>query len=446
MQSATRAILVTVGCLIVYEAGYLIQFPLLTAESVEQAIRPYYFETGHVNLFALGLMPAISGFFYVEIFSFIIPKLKRHRAGGVNGRRRLNYYSIALAIMLALLRASFVASSFSISIVIDNGIPIGPEPSSTTVILLILFLLIGFGILLWLGNCISRYGIGNGFCVIVVYGIIKDKFFLLYRYFDYSGKVSAEIYLEHILLVVYVIAILSIYMGKPNKIKATFSGNKINFEIPKFPQGLMPISWPDAIFWIPFFFILPVDFHFYAYDLSGVALYVGILLPVSVLTYLMICGPSRIRNNTDGKLQFQEGWNSKLKVATVKGVFLIVALYLLLRIPPLATITEGSLDYGTEGLGSLIILVAICRDILIQYKFMKSVKTYKVLCDFDNVHYVTMLKGLFEKENIKFCIQGFEYRRLYFFFSPLYKMKLLVDDTDYERARELADLDNIKTI
>ena len=131
-----------------------------------------------------------------------------------------------------------------------------------------------------------------------------------------------------------------------------------------------------------------------------------------------------------------------MKRAAKKGVLMMTALSLLLSILPIGGIT----DYFIKPLAELIVIVAISRDIFYQYKFMSNVKKYRVMHDFDNVHYVTMLKGLFERENIKFCIQGFEFRRLYFFFNPLYKMKLLVADSDFERAAALVDLQNIKTI
>ena len=443
MQPATRAVLVTVGCLFVYEAAIFLPFPFPTIESVYPFPRLPYLETDHLYLFTLGFIPAAAGFFCVEILSFIVPRLKKHRNGGVDGRKILNYYSIATVVLFAVLEASALATIFYFLNTVPEK-PVIQDFSVNTVILLVGFFLIGFGILIWLGVVISRHGIGNGFCILIVYGTIKTMGLNLYWYIADTSSLNNEQNLLGIGFMLVIIAILVEEIRKPAKLQATLSENKVFFEIPMFPQGIMPIYWTAYLTLLLSSLSNTYGFDF-KYDPSGL----GYLVPFSIgllvtgfVSYSLICAPAKITNNTFGKLQFQEGWESQVKRAAKKGILMMAILSLLL-----STLLIGEIrDYFIEPLFDLIIITVISRDIFYQYKFMSNVKKHKVLHDFDNVHYVTMLKGTFERENIKFCIQGFEYRKLYFFFNPLYKMKIMVADSDFERARELADLDNIKII
>lgn len=438
LQPVTRAILVTIGCLTAYEAGNSVHFPFFSVELTATSSQPVQF-----SLFTIYFIPAISGFFYVEILSFIIPRLKKHRSGGVNGRKFLNYYAIVAAILVAVWQASWLASTFYHMNTIPER-PVIQDFSVNTIMLLAGFFFIGFGILIWLGVVISRHGIGNGFCILVGYAIIKNIGFNLYMYTTDTLSLNNEPNLIGVGFMVIVIAILVEQIRKPAKLQATLSGNNVFFEIPMFPQGIVPILWTTFVMSLLLTFSNP-DVLLFDHDISGLSYVVPFsigLLATGFISFFLICAPARITNNTFGKLQFQEGWRSQVKRAAKKGVLMMTALSLLLSILPIGGIT----DYFIKPLAELIVIVAISRDIFYQYKFMSNVKKYRVMHDFDNVHYVTMLKGLFERENIKFCIQGFEFRRLYFFFNPLYKMKLLVADSDFERAAALVDLQNIKTI
>ena len=160
---------------------------------------------------------------------------------------------------------------------------------------------------------------------------------------------------------------------------------------------------------------------------------------------LLISHPDRITHNTFGKITFQDDWKYKVDVNAIRAIIITALFWFLWHIPDV--VIEGkSILYIWIGFTEIIILVALIKDLIDQHRFMKNAENPRVLATFDNVHFVTVLKGLFEAEGIRFCVQAFEYRRLFYFFEPLIKMRVLVDSRDWDKAVQLADLENVTII
>ena len=68
------------------------------------------------------------------------------------------------------------------------------------------------------------------------------------------------------------------------------------------------------------------------------------------------------------------------------------------------------------------------------------------ITELDNVHLASKLKQTLTDSQISHVIQGFHYRRLYFFFDPFIKMKLLVPSSDKEKIQSIFNSLEIKNI
>lgn len=114
---------------------------------------------------ALGLNPYINASIIFQLLTMIFPSLEELSKEGEAGRERINQYTRMLTLPLALLQA------FGMYMLLRNqGIieSLGPVP----LISLTITMATGTMILMWFGELISEYGIGNGISMLIFSGII----------------------------------------------------------------------------------------------------------------------------------------------------------------------------------------------------------------------------------------------------------------------------------
>ena len=420
----------------------------------------------------------------MEICSFFIPPLKTWRMEGREGRSRLTKWSLIVSLILAAVHAASLVYSFT-GRILPNGHHLLNDPSFAHQALLVGVPVLGFLLLVGLAELITRYGIGNGFAVIIGYGILfsipqsmvdlftddlKIENLSLGRKNIMTGEPPN---LVGIVLFFFLLAVLykKFYRGVPlpvlykkfwksipvlfkrirRPILKTKMGRKsVDFQLPVLPQGVFPLLWPYSIMMsIPAYMDVQGWWSITPYFISSTwaywLIYTVLLIGTSCLSYFLISHPKRIVHNTLGKITFKEGWEKQVRWNAIRAIIVLTLIWFLWN-APLAVYAKESVLMGSLGLVSLITLAALLKDVFNQFRFMQASKNSRVLATFDNVHFVTVLKGLFEREGIRFCVQAFEYRRLFYFFEPLVKMRVLVDTRDWKKAGELADLENVTLV
>ena len=482
LSSIQRSIAITVSLILLYELVGYIRFTFLFPDTHFSNVGPDFKFTNHFNLFLLGFMPAISGFFLVEVCSFFLPPLKTWRVDGKRGRRQLTKWSLIVSLLLATIHTTSLVQTFT-GRILPNGHHLLENPSFAHQALLVLVPVLGFLLLLGLAELITRYGIGNGFAVIIGYGIIfsipqsivdlfTDDLEIENLSLGQKNIMTGEPpNLVGILVFIFVLAVLykKFWRGIPLTVlykkfwgsipllferihpiilKTKVKRKSVDFQLPYLPQGVFSLLWPLTI--ISYVHSLAFRWEWSNNFLqdstkSYWCIYTVLLFGTSYLGYWLVSHPDRIVHNTLGRIKFQEGWERKVDWNAIRAIIIFTLVWGLWN-APLAIYAKESILLGSLGLASIITVVAILKDVIDQYRFMNASKKYRVLETFDNVHFVTVLKGLFEAEGIRFCAQAFEYRRLFYFFEPLVKMRVLVDSRDWKRANELANLENVTIV
>ena len=116
-----------------------------------------------VSVFALGIYPLITSFVVVEIAASVVPRWRRLRDGGPDGRRRLGLAVAILAAVIAAVQAYFVATYLES---LDRlGMSILAPHSRW---LIVATLVGGTACLAWIASIIGQRGIGNGYAVLIV--------------------------------------------------------------------------------------------------------------------------------------------------------------------------------------------------------------------------------------------------------------------------------------
>lgn len=117
------------------------------------------------SVMALGLNPYINASIIFQLLTMIIPRLEELSKEGEAGREQINQYTRMLTIPLAILQA------FGMYMLLKNqGIIELLAPLS--LISMVLTMTTGTVILMWFGELISEYGIGNGISMLIFAGII----------------------------------------------------------------------------------------------------------------------------------------------------------------------------------------------------------------------------------------------------------------------------------
>lgn len=118
------------------------------------------------SIIALGLNPYINASIIVQLATVIFPNLEKlSKEEGEQGREQLQAYTRFLTIPLSVIQGFGMYTLLQTQGLI-------PELEILTLVVLIATLSAGTMLLMWLGELITQYGIGNGVSVLIFAGIV----------------------------------------------------------------------------------------------------------------------------------------------------------------------------------------------------------------------------------------------------------------------------------
>jgi preprotein translocase subunit SecY len=121
------------------------------------------------TIFALSITPYITASIILNLLTIAIPYLENLSREGTEGKKKIAQLTRYLTVILAFLQAIGLTVGLFRQAIIKN-----PDGSTNifTVIVVIFTLTAGTAFLMWLGEQINEYGIGNGISLIIFAGII----------------------------------------------------------------------------------------------------------------------------------------------------------------------------------------------------------------------------------------------------------------------------------
>jgi len=125
-----------------------------------------------LTIFALGIMPYISASIILQLLTAVIPALERISREGEEGRKKIIQYTRYGTVVLAIIQSFFIA------LWLENparfqGMQIVQFPGWWFRVLTVITLTSGTAFIMWLGEQIQEYGIGNGISLIITAGIVS---------------------------------------------------------------------------------------------------------------------------------------------------------------------------------------------------------------------------------------------------------------------------------
>jgi preprotein translocase subunit SecY len=143
-----------------------------------------FFSGGNLSqscIFALGIMPYISASIIMQLLSSgVVPSLERLRKEGQSGQKKINEYTRYLTVPICLVQGFMYVKQIMSPESADGGgygsaLPGVLESTGTTIyfgLAAVLMMTTGCLFLMWLGEQIDEYGIGNGISLIIMAGIV----------------------------------------------------------------------------------------------------------------------------------------------------------------------------------------------------------------------------------------------------------------------------------
>lgn len=153
-----------------------------------------------MSIFALNIMPYITASIIIQLLSSAYKGLEELKKEGEYGRRKLNQYTKYLTLILAIFQALGIYYAFSNleqSAFISN--------SSMFLWTTVFTLVAGTMILMWVGDKITKNGIGNGISLLIFVGIIAELPSSFIQMFDLSKRGAFSF--------LFLLLVLSIFIG-----------------------------------------------------------------------------------------------------------------------------------------------------------------------------------------------------------------------------------------
>lgn len=188
-----RKILLTLALLGVYRLGFQIPLPIVdpvaiesfnesdggVATAMKQVAMLSASQLTQVTIFGLGIMPYISASIIFQLLGSVYPPLERLQKEGEAGRKKINEYTRYATVAICLIQSWIYVKAFVVPQGFVKAAYLHPESTPDSPSLLLSWLIIsvltmtaGTVFLMWVGEQIDEYGIGNGISLLIMAGIL----------------------------------------------------------------------------------------------------------------------------------------------------------------------------------------------------------------------------------------------------------------------------------
>ncbi|TWT73674.1 Protein translocase subunit SecY [Posidoniimonas polymericola] len=188
-----RKIALTLLMLAIYRVGFQVSLPVIDLEQVkinqsqgggindilQQVAVLSASNLTTVTIFGLGIMPYISASIIFQLLGSVIPKLEQLQKEGEAGRKKINEYTRYATVVLCLIQSWFYVTQFAEGqglVAPEFAYDAGGVPRMFLgwKIVSVLTMTCGTVFLMWLGEQIDEYGIGNGISLLIMAGILAS--------------------------------------------------------------------------------------------------------------------------------------------------------------------------------------------------------------------------------------------------------------------------------
>ncbi|MFO0981732.1 MAG: preprotein translocase subunit SecY [Planctomycetota bacterium] len=342
-------------------------------------------------IFSLGVMPYISASIILSLLTKVVPALEQLSKEGQAGQKKINQYNRLLTVPLCVVQSLLVIRGILAQGVDELGI-IDPVKfhSFWYQVFVILTFTVGTLFVMWLGEQITEYGIGNGISLIIMSGIVSDFPGLFAQYLGRLTESSERVqtvamfialYAAVVFFVVYITKAqrrIPIQQAKLMRGRRIYGGSRHYLPLKVNQANVMPIIFASALFILPTYLGKIPGLHFIGEVFSYgkfwyILAYCGLIYFFSFFWTALMFQPNELANNLKEYGGFIPGLRPGKRTAdflesvmvkiTLAGATFLAIIALL---PQVITSNLTLQPYLAHYLGgtSILIVVGVCLDLV----------------------------------------------------------------------------------
>ena len=356
------------------------------------------------TIFALGVQPYINSSIIIQLLTIAIPALERMaREGGEEGKKKIQSITRYATVAIAILQGwGYYALMSNYGILTNTGV--------WAALVIIVSFIAGSSFVMWMGEQITEFGIGNGISMILFAGILAriPTAFTTGRYFVAQKGSIGYLWLALVLLGILAMIVLIVHVnGAERRIpvqyakrqvgRKMYGGQASTLPMKVNMSGVLPIIFAQSIASLPatvWAFVgtpdkdtSPVAYSIYsAIDTKSVLYLIVYFLMIIGFSYFYATiqfNPVEISNNLKKNGGFIPGFRpgqptSQFIAKVLNKVTLFGAIYLgIVAIAPL--IVGKALDNYSLAIGgtSVIIVVGVALETVQALESQMLMRQYK---------------------------------------------------------------------
>ena len=243
---------------------------------------------GNFTIFAMGITPYINASIIMNLLVFAIPALENLQKEGEEGRKKIAQYTRYLTIALTIIQALGMSLSYQ-DLLIDK--------TPFTVFVVVLVVTAGTTFLMYLGEQITEYGIGNGISLIIFISIVSripSGIANIYNYVQVGTLNIVSLLLLIIFIIVATIAVVYVTEGQ-RKIpiqyakrvvgRKMYGGQSTHIPLRVNMAGVIPIIFASSLTLLP---ATLANFFPNSSFSQWVSTYLGWGQPITTIIYIVL--------------------------------------------------------------------------------------------------------------------------------------------------------------
>ena len=269
-----RRIFFTLALFVVYRLGEHMPTPGVNAAALAGAFRSqantlfglYDMFVGgafsRATVFALGIMPYISASIILQLLGAVVPYFEKLRKEGEEGQKKITQWTRYGTVMISIVQ-SYAYSIFLVNLGASQGLSVVPHPGFAFYFSTIITQTAGTILVMWLGEKITEYGIGNGISLIIFVNILGGLPNRLMQAIDSvrAGSLGVVQIAVILAIMVAVVAVVIVMTQATRKIpvqyakrmvgRKMYGGQSTHIPLRVNTAGVIPIIFASSIMILP---------------------------------------------------------------------------------------------------------------------------------------------------------------------------------------------------
>ena len=264
-----KKIIFTLFILLIYRVGNVIPVPFIDVATLSNYFDSVLSTTilglynamsgsafSQATVFALGIQPYINASIIIQLLTIAIPALERlAKEGGEEGKKKIarisRYTTVGLGLLMGWAYYTMLHNYAS------QGFSIITEQGFLPAMVIILAFTAGSAVVMWLGEQITEFGIGNGISMILFANIISGLPRMLYNLIAMAWWKILIVVVGMAALIVFIVFIndaerrIPIQYAKRVVGRKVYGGQNTNLPIKVSMSGVMPVIFAQSICSLP---------------------------------------------------------------------------------------------------------------------------------------------------------------------------------------------------